>query len=51
MVNHQLDLAQLFCQRVLQLQAGLLINDQPSISFDWESLDQSLRASAVEDEW
>lgn len=43
MVNHQLDLAQLFCTRVLHLQHGQLIQDAPNSSqMDWAKLRETL---------
>lgn len=54
MVNHQLDLAQQFCTRVLHLQQGQLIQDVPNSSLmDWEKLRNNLiqaEAQAAE-EW
>lgn len=43
MVNHQLDLAQQFSNRVLHLQAGKVISDNASKTVDWQLLAQSLR--------
>lgn len=43
MVNHQLELAQTFCQRVLYLQHGQLIQDLPNTpQFDWVGLKNNL---------
>ncbi len=53
MVNHQLELAQLFCTRVLHLQNGQLIQDAPNGQLDWAKLRETLiqaEAQAV-DEW
>lgn len=54
MVNHQLELAQVFCTRVLHLQQGQLIQDAPhSLALDWVKLRETLiqaEAQAVE-EW
>lgn len=53
MVNHQLELAQLFCTRVLHLQHGQLIQDAPNEQLDWAKLRETLiqaEAQAV-DEW
>ena len=53
MVNHQLELAQLFCTRVLHLQHGQLIQDAPNGQLDWAKLRETLlqaEAQAV-DEW
>ena len=53
MVNHQLELAQLFCTRVLHLQHGHLIQDAPLSAFDWAKLRETLtQAEAREaEEW
>jgi len=54
MVNHQLELAQLFCTRALYLQHGCLVQDVPNAGqLDWAKLRESLlqaEAQAVE-EW
>lgn len=42
MSNHQLDLAEQFCDRVLYLDQGRLIQDQPAAATDWQALRQSL---------
>lgn len=53
MVNHQLELAQQFCSRVLFLQRGHLIHDLPHHQAQWDALkDQLIQAEAQEaDEW
>jgi D-methionine transport system ATP-binding protein len=53
MVNHQLELAQQFCSRVLFLQKGRLIHNLPQQQANWNDLkDQLLDAEAQEaDEW
>lgn len=54
MVNHQLELAKLFCTRVLHLQHGQLVRDAPnSLALDWDKLRQNMiQAEAqVADEW
>lgn len=53
MVNHQLDLAQQFCTRVLHLQGGRLIQDKPSHQIDWLGLRENLiQAEAQQaEEW
>ncbi|AFZ57917.1 ATP-binding cassette domain-containing protein [Anabaena cylindrica FACHB-243] len=38
MVNHQLDLAQEFCTRLLHLQQGQLLANQSTSELDWENL-------------
>ncbi|MEQ8960775.1 MAG: ATP-binding cassette domain-containing protein [Coleofasciculus sp. C2-GNP5-27] len=53
MVNHQLDMAQLFCNRVLYLQTGQLRQDKSATNLDWNLLRESLvqaKAQATE-EW
>jgi D-methionine transport system ATP-binding protein len=42
MVNHQLDMAQLFCTRVLYLQGGQLLQDAPVAQIDWKHLRENL---------
>jgi D-methionine transport system ATP-binding protein len=42
MVNHQLDMAQLFCTRVLYLQGGQLLQDVPVAQIDWKQLRETL---------
>ncbi len=42
MVNHQLDMAQLFCTRVLYLQDGELKQDTPVAQIDWKRLRETL---------
>jgi D-methionine transport system ATP-binding protein len=52
MVNHQLDMAQLFCNRVLYLQTGQLRQDKSATNLDWNLLRESLvqaKAQATED--
>jgi D-methionine transport system ATP-binding protein len=42
MVNHQLDMAQRFCTRVLYLQEGQLLQDVPASQMNWEQLRETL---------
>jgi D-methionine transport system ATP-binding protein len=42
MVNNQLDLAQGFCNRMLYLQQGQLLTDQPASRVDWVNLRENL---------
>ncbi|MGA7935298.1 MAG: ATP-binding cassette domain-containing protein [Kovacikia sp.] len=42
MVNHQLELAEKFCDRVLQLHQGRLIQDSPKDQVDWKEVRQHL---------
>lgn len=53
MVNHQLDVAATFADRVLVLQQGRLITDQPATAIDWQTLKQNLISAEAEDaeEW
>ncbi|MBD1889525.1 ATP-binding cassette domain-containing protein [Coleofasciculus sp. FACHB-64] len=47
MVNHQLDLAQMFCNRVLYLQDGQLLEDVSAAQIDWTNLrDRFIQAEA-----
>jgi D-methionine transport system ATP-binding protein len=53
MVNHQLDLAQMFCDRVLYLQDGRLLSDKTAHQVNWANLRETLiqaEAQAAE-EW
>lgn len=53
MVNHQLDIAQQFCTRVLHLQQGQLVQDVPnSEQLDWAKLrDLSQAEAEAAEEW
>lgn len=53
MVNHQLDLAQIFCNRVLYLQDGQLLEDVSATQLDWANLrDRFIQAEAqAAQEW
>ncbi|MFK0730102.1 MAG: ATP-binding cassette domain-containing protein [Gloeotrichia echinulata GP01] len=53
MVNHQLDLAQIFCTRLLHLQQGQLLADTTASEVDWVNLRASLIHAADQDaeEW
>jgi len=42
MVNHQLDIAQLFCTRVLYLQNSQLFQNTPADQIDWQQLREQL---------
>ena len=42
MVNHQLDMAERFCNRVLYLQEGQLLEDTSAIQMDWQYLRERL---------
>jgi D-methionine transport system ATP-binding protein len=53
MVNHQLNLAQQFCDRVLHLQQGRLVQDIPSDRLNWAELEQNLIQAEIQEaqEW
>ena len=54
MVNHQLELAQQFCTRVLYLQDGQLVQDVPnSNQMDWHKLRETLiqAETTAAEEW
>lgn len=53
MANHNLELAQQFCTRLLHLQSGQLVQDAPQERVDWEKLRETLiQAEAQEaQEW
>jgi D-methionine transport system ATP-binding protein len=53
MSNHQLDLAAQFCNRVLYLEQGRLLQDQPAAKVDWPALRETLLAADHRDreEW
>lgn len=53
MVNHQLELAQQFCTRVLYLQQGQLIQDAANDNLDWTKLRAELIKAEVQaaEEW
>lgn len=42
MVNHQLDMAQRFCSRVLYLQDGQLLQNEPASRINWNQLRETL---------
>ena len=53
MVNHQLDLAQQFCTRMIQLHQGRLLQDVAGDRVDWAKLKQTLIESEAQqsEEW
>jgi len=53
MVNHQLELAQIFCTRLLHLQQGRLLADQKASEVDWVNLRASLMHAETQaaEEW
>jgi D-methionine transport system ATP-binding protein len=42
MINHQLELAEQFCDRILQLKQGRLLQDLPKEQVDWQEVRQQL---------
>jgi D-methionine transport system ATP-binding protein len=53
MVNHQLELAEQFCDRVLQLKQGRLLQDLPKEQVNWQEVRQQLVSAeaAQTEEW
>jgi len=53
MVNHQMDLNQMFCTRLLHLQQGHLLTDQTASEIDWVNLRNSLMQAEAQaaEEW
>ena len=51
MVNHQLDLVQKFCTKILHLQQGKLLVDLTASEVNWEKLQQSLLKAIDEDDF
>ncbi|UBF29201.1 ATP-binding cassette domain-containing protein [Kovacikia minuta CCNUW1] len=53
MVNHQLNLAEQFCDRVLQLQQGILIRDVLKAQVNWKAVEQQLISAEAKqvEEW
>lgn len=53
MVNHQLDLAQMFCTRLLHLQQSRLLTNQTASKIDWANLKDSLISAEAQaaQEW
>jgi D-methionine transport system ATP-binding protein len=51
MVNHQLDLAQMFCTRLLHLQQGHLLANQTVSEIDWLNLQQSLMQAEAQNDF
>ncbi|MBW4517192.1 MAG: ATP-binding cassette domain-containing protein [Timaviella obliquedivisa GSE-PSE-MK23-08B] len=48
MINHQINLAQQFCDRVLQMQQGRLMQDLPSAQIDWAELQENLIQAEIQ---
>jgi len=51
MVNHQLDIAEQFSDRVLFLKQGKLTQNLPNRNLDWKKLKQDIIESEKEQEW
>ncbi|MEO1558776.1 MAG: methionine ABC transporter ATP-binding protein, partial [Cyanobacteria bacterium J06632_19] len=51
MVNHQLNVAQNFCTRLLYLQQGRLVTNQTASQVNWNNLQQSLQQAEAEDDF
>jgi D-methionine transport system ATP-binding protein len=51
MVNHQLEIAQQFCQRLLYLRQGRLVVDAPAAQVDWGEIGEDLRQLAAKSSW
>ncbi|MGH1394323.1 MAG: ABC transporter ATP-binding protein [Trichormus sp.] len=53
MVNNQLDLTQIFCTRLLNLQQGSLLSDQTASHIDWVNLRENLLCAEaqISEEW
>ncbi|MCP6762901.1 MAG: ATP-binding cassette domain-containing protein [Fischerella sp. CENA71] len=53
MVNHQLEMAEIFCDRLLHLQQGRLIANQSATDTDWAKLRESLiqAQTQIAEEW
>ncbi|AFY54024.1 ABC-type metal ion transport system, ATPase component [Rivularia sp. PCC 7116] len=51
MVNHQLNVAENFCTRLLYLQQGHLVTNQTASQVNWNNLQQSLKQAEAEDDF
>ena len=51
MVNHQLDIAQMFCTRLVHLQKGRLIANQPASEINWNNLQENLKQAEIDDDF
>lgn len=51
MVNHQLDIAQTFCTRLLYLQQGRLTANQPASQINWNDLQENLKQAQTDDDF
>ncbi|MGB3758801.1 MAG: ATP-binding cassette domain-containing protein, partial [Rivularia sp. (in: cyanobacteria)] len=51
MVNHQLNLAQMFCTRLFYLQQGRLIKNQTASQINWNNLQETLKQAEADDDF
>jgi len=51
MVNHQLELAQMFCTRLLHLQQGHVLENKIVSEIDWAKLRESLIQAEAQDDF
>ena len=51
MVNHQLDLVEKFCDRLLHLQQGRLLVNQVNPMVDWAKLPETIKLAEAEDDF
>ena len=51
MVNHQLDVAQMFCTQLLYLQQGRLISNQTASQVSWKNLQETLKQAEADDDF
>ena len=51
MVNHKIDMALMFCTRLLYLQQGRLITNQTASQINWNNLQESLKLAAANDDF
>ncbi|MBE9215887.1 ATP-binding cassette domain-containing protein [Plectonema cf. radiosum LEGE 06105] len=51
MVNHQLNIAKMFCTQLLYLQQGRLITNQTACQINWENLQQNLKEAETDDDF
>jgi D-methionine transport system ATP-binding protein len=49
MCNHQLELMEKFCDRILYLESGRLLWDRSAVSIDWTEVRESLLAAKADD--
>ncbi|MBF2018370.1 MAG: ATP-binding cassette domain-containing protein [Rivularia sp. T60_A2020_040] len=51
MVNHQLNIAEMFCTRLLYLQQGRLITNQTASQINWNNLQENLKQAETDDDF